>query len=162
MPLNRDAEMLIRGNIAVIKRGKKPRPVIIGCLTDGQLKQINDFRRHHGFPEIVKEILFVGTHLYKSRVEGDGYTVEEILSQIESALSTESRLIPSLKMTVIENPNLRCDGTSSRVKDQAVLECTGRHPHPELYSVIPKGDDNTRKQKSRPKAALQEPTNSPG
>jgi hypothetical protein len=147
MPLNKDAERLIRGNIAVIKRGQKPRPVIIGCLTDEQLEQINNFRRQHNFQEIVKEILFVGTHLYRSRVEQDGYTVEEILSQIESALCAESRLIPSLKMTVIENPEHRHDGIASKVRDQAVFECTGKFPHPELYSVIPTGDDCTRQKR---------------
>jgi hypothetical protein len=162
MPLHANAEQLIRGNIAVIKRGKKPRPVVIGCLTVEQLKEINAFRKHHGRPEIIAEILFVGTHLYKSRVDGDGYTVEEILAQIESALCPDSVLIPSLKMTVIENPIRRDDGIASKVRDQAVLECTGRHPRPELYSVIPKGDDCTRKQKSRSKAALQEVTNPPG
>jgi len=64
------------------------------------------------------------------------------------------RLIPSQKMTVIENPARRLDRQGQWVKDQAVLECSSKHPNPILYSVIPKGDIPPSKQKGQPGGSL--------
>jgi hypothetical protein len=154
MPLYDNAERLIRGNFAVVKRGGKPAAVAIGYLTADQMDQINTLRRHRNFPEIIEEVVFVGKHMFESRVIQNGYTVDEVLIQIESAMCTRSRLIASPKMTVMENPGPRLDGDGSWVRDQAILECTARHPHPDLYSVIPKGDRRTQNNKGRPEATL--------
>jgi hypothetical protein len=70
----------------------------------------------------------------------DGYTEEDLLKQIFSAMWERSVVRLSPKMTVLENPVRRADGYHACVLDQAVLECTGRYPNPELYSTIPKGD----------------------
>jgi hypothetical protein len=140
MPLAPDAERLIRRNLTAIRDGKRPWAEIIGRLTDAQLEQINAFRRAGGYAEISAQIVFTGSHLYDSRITQDGYGFAEVLVMIESALSEESRLIPSAKMTVLENRIQRVDAQGSEIHDQAVLECTIKHPRPLLYSVIPKGD----------------------
>lgn len=43
-------------------------------------------------------------------------------------------------MSAILNPNGRDDGYGNKVRDKAVLECSIRHPRPELYSVVATGD----------------------
>ena len=44
-------------------------------------------------------------------------------------------------MTVMQNRCPRQDRYGNcTIRDLAVFECTARHPRPELYSVIPKGD----------------------
>ena len=45
------------------------------------------------------------------------------------------------KMSGLESCVERDDGYGNRVIDWAVLECSMRFPRPELYSVIPKGDN---------------------
>ena len=44
--------------------------------------------------------------------------------------------------TALINNTPRNDGYGNQVNDLAVLELTSRKPRAELYSVIPKGDDN--------------------
>src|SRR5665213_2561838 len=140
MPLSQNAEAFIRANLAAAVSGGKPRAVAIGSLTDVQLKEINSHRRKRGLPEIAAEIVFVGKHVYESRVSRDGYSIEDVILQIENAVSAAARLKITPKMTVIENPNKRDDGYGNKVNDQAVFECTSKFPRAELYSVIPKGD----------------------
>jgi hypothetical protein len=140
MPLYENATQLIRGNFSVAKRGRKPRLVPIGYLTDTQLDRINENRRRRQFEPIDREVVFVGSHLYESRILEDGYTIDDVLRQISCAMSPAARWIPSVKMTVIENPCCREDGYGNCVNDQAVLECTSRFPRAELFSVIPRGD----------------------
>ena len=60
--------------------------VEIGVLSEDQLIQINDFRSASGFPPIIATVVFIGKHIYKSRVVGDGYTIDDVLEQIESAM----------------------------------------------------------------------------
>ena len=113
---------------------------------------------------MVAEVFFVGCHVYDSRVTRDGYTEDDVLQQIKASMAEESVLLVSQKMTVLQNPAKRADGYSRRVHDQAVLECSTRHPNPVLYSVIPKGDSiPLLKAIEPPEAALlEEVTNSPG
>lgn len=165
MPLYPDAERLIRGNLSVIKRGKKPRAVVVGYLTDEQLESINSRRRARGFPEIHKDIVFVGTHVYDSRIIKDGYTEDDLLEQIKSATSERCRYIVTQKMTVLQHPSHRDGGYGCRVRDELTLECSTRLPHAELYSVVPRGDLNHKPIKLREAAnaaSLKEVTNSPG
>jgi hypothetical protein len=163
MPLNPDAERLIRGNFSMIKRGKNPRRVVIGQLTPAQLAAINANRIARKWDPITADVLFHGKHLYDSRIKGDGYTEDEVLEQVKSAMAEESEFKLTPKMTVLRNPALRADGRGSRVHDEAVLECTSQHPLPILYSVIPKGDKLPTKKEGPPMAALpQEVADPPG
>lgn len=167
MPLHQNAEVLIRAGLEKARHGKKPRLVTIGYLTDAQLAEINQHRRDRHLAEIDGKVLFVGKHLYESRIVRDGYTVEDVMLQIENAMSATSKLKISPKMTVLENPNHRLDGYGNAVRDQVVLECSVRFPHPEMYSTIPKGDDvkprDFAKQKGRIETALlRDSTSLPG
>jgi hypothetical protein len=44
------------------------------------------------------------------------------------------------KMAAMENPTPRADRYGNYVTDRVVFECSLRHPKPELFGVIPKGD----------------------
>jgi len=122
--------------------------VAIGTLTDAQLATINARRNEEGLKPIVPEVLFVGWHVYRSRVLRDGYSIADVIDQIESAMTGEAVVE---YQTWIENPVLRADRYGNLVKDRAILECSVRHPRPELFSVIPKGDRiKPQKEKGQP------------
>jgi len=166
MPRSDNAEQLIRGNIAVIKRGKKPRAVVVGYLTDEQMGAINTYRRSRNWEPIERDIDFVGTHIYESRVVKDGYTEDDLIVQIKSALSATCRYVPTSKMTVLQNPASRESGYGCRVRDELTLECSTRLPRSELYSVVPRGDRNHKPNKLREAAEAasrsQKVTDTPG
>jgi hypothetical protein len=153
MPLHENATALIRANLEIIQSGRKARAVVIGVLTQVQLEAINDHRRFHNpdLPLVGAVVIFIGGHVYRSRVERDGYSIEDVVDQIVSAMSEASCLVGNLPMQAIENPVGRPDRYGNMIQDRAVFECMSRHPRPELYSVIPKGDHNKpEKQKGRP------------
>lgn len=86
MPLHINAAQLIRNNLEEISASRRVKRVEIGVLSEDQLIQINDFRSASGFPPIIATVVFIGKHIYKSRVVGDGYTIDDVLEQIESAM----------------------------------------------------------------------------
>jgi hypothetical protein len=147
MPLYENAIDLMRSNFERIAQGRKPQGVVIGTLTTVQLNAVNQSRTSHRppLPPVTGEVLFYGLHLYRSRVVRDGYTVEDILDQIASAMDADSELAARPGMTVLQNPCGRADRYGNVVRDLAVLECTSHHPRPELFSVMPKGDKNKPK-----------------
>lgn len=142
MPLYLHASALIRANLEEIAKGNKVKPVLIGTLTERQLGAINRARqaRSYPLPVVIAEVLFFGKHMYQSRVVQDGYTIDDLLDQIVSAMDSTAAFIPTSKAAAIQNHISRRDRYGNMVQDMAVFECTARHPRPELYSVIPKGD----------------------
>jgi len=140
MPLYPNAIPLIRANFEALQRGERARLLAIGTLTDAQLTEINASRSAHGEPLITREIVFLGSHTYRSRVERDGYTIEDVIDQIVGATDAVAIAIHNPARTIIHNRTGRADRYGNIVKDLAVLECTGRYPRPELFSVMPKGD----------------------
>jgi len=140
MPLYADAKAIVRANLLAIQAGQKVRGVPIGTLTAPQLAFINAQRSEDGLPEVVAEVLFVGAHIYKRRILKDGYEIEDVVAEIESALSEASVFIVTDYMTALQNPVPRADRLGNRVHDRAILECTRYRPNPELFSVQPKGD----------------------
>jgi len=142
MPLYRNAVDLIRANLGQIAMGNKPQGVVIGCLTDRQLVEINQARaaHHPPLPPVVGEVLFYGKHMFKSRVMRDGYTVEDVVDQIASAMDAAAVFVHAPNMTTLQNRTGRRDRYGNIVKDLAVFECSARHPRPEPFSVMPKGD----------------------
>jgi hypothetical protein len=147
MPLCENAFDRMRANFDRIAQGGKPQGVVVGTLTAEQLNAVNRLRAAHQPPQppVTGEVLFYGRHLYRSRVLRDGYTIEDVLDQIASAMDAASVLAPNPRMTVLQNPRGRVDRYGNVVRDLAVLECTARHPRPELFSVMPKGDKNKPK-----------------
>ncbi len=142
MPLYENGIDRIRANLETIQSGRKAKVVAIGTLTDMQLNAINEHRLSHNaaLPLIVAEVVFIGSHIYKSRILRDNYTVDDVIDQIVSAMGPESLLVGELPMQTIENPHFRFDRYGNTVRDRIVFECMSRHPRPELFSVIPKGD----------------------
>jgi len=142
MPLFENAADLIRSNLEQFQLTVKVRvpTVAIGTLTDVQLSAINENRAEERLRPIIAEVLFVGWHVYKSRVLGDGYRIADVIDQIQSAMSEAAVVLDLEHMTAMENPVGRADAYGNLVRDRVVFECTARHPRPELFSVIPKGD----------------------
>ena len=142
MPLYDGAIDKLRENLTKLSLGERVSITPIGELTDAQFQQINDFRKEQNLPDLEsKEVIYLGRHHYNSRTS-DGYTVDDIIEQIISAMSDSSELLRTVKGTVLENKNQRDDGYGNMVNDRAVLELTSRKPRSELYSVIPRGDVN--------------------
>jgi hypothetical protein len=66
-------------------------------------------------------------------------------------MDAESELVGDLPMQAIENPRERLDRFGNMIHDRAIFGCMSRHPRPELFSVVPKGDKiRPEKQKGRP------------
>ena len=140
MPLFENADDLIRANLELLRDGKKAPLVTLGSLTDKQLAQVNDFRSANGFSPIIARIVFIGRHVHKSRIMGDGYTIDDVIEQIESATQASAVVRVTELRTSLENPNKRYDRCGNLVSDRAVPECTAHHPWPEQFSVILIGD----------------------
>lgn len=139
MPLYENALELIRQNLEQLQNGECPKFQAIGKLTDEQLNTINQKQFEKGLPTVeCNEILYMGRHHYNSRVVQDGYTILDLLKQIESVLA-ESSVIENNK--VLKSTIKRNDGYGNMVSDWAVFEMTAKRPRMELFSVIPKGDD---------------------
>jgi len=98
MPLSEDAPALIRANFEQLQSGTRARLVTIGNLTAEQLTAINDNRRAHGHPAIVADVVFVGRHVYESRIVRDGYTIDDVIDQISSAMNAAAVVVPAAAM----------------------------------------------------------------
>lgn len=143
MPLNTDARHILRAQLEMLAQGERPLVVTIGYLSVEQHATINEYRVKHKLPPLESpEVVFLGRHLYNSRAVTDGYTIDDIIDQIESAMSSTSVVIATHKMTALKNKTARSDRYSNQVCDEAVFELTQRRPKAELFSVIPKGDKN--------------------
>lgn len=143
MPLNDDAMEILRASLEMLAQGERPLVVTIGVLTTEQYAAINAYRSKHGLPDLASpEVVFLGRHLYHSRAVKDGYSIDDILDQIESAMSDTAIAIATHKMTALRSTTVRHDRYGNQVIDEAVFELTQRRPKAELYSVIPKGDKN--------------------
>jgi hypothetical protein len=141
MPLYADAPNVLRRQLEQIRNRQAIRVVPIGTLTIAQLTAINAARADQRLRPIIEEVVFFGRHIYKRRIVEDGYTIEDVIEQISSVMESVSVVLADLApMTIMENPNRRADRYSNFVRDRAVFECSARHPRPELFSVIPKGD----------------------
>ena len=116
--------------------------VAIGELTTRQLGDINSQRVNQGLTPITAEVVFIGRHIYQSRIVNDGYTIDDVIDQISSALHPESVVLEAGRMTAMERTEPREDHYGNKVRDRAIFECTSRHPRPELFSVVPRGDRN--------------------
>jgi hypothetical protein len=139
MPLFETAIDAIRANLEALGRGEKVKLVVIGVLTDAQLATINRYRNRHKLPPISGEVVFIGSHIHKRRILEDGYSIEDVLDQIASAFDRNSTAING-KMSAIKNPTERADRYGNQVRDEAIFECSTKHPRAELFSVVARGD----------------------
>jgi hypothetical protein len=141
MPLFENALDAIRANLEALNRRERVKLISIGTLTDSQLAAINLYRIKQGLPPISGEVVFIWSHIHKRRIMEDGYSVEDVLDQIQSAFHPSSTVITG-KMSAIKNPVERPDRYGNQVRDEAVFECSTKHPRAELFSVVPRGDRN--------------------
>lgn len=142
MPLYDTAEQDMKANLQAISSGQKPPIKPIGRLTQQQFADINAEREILKLPPLENpEVVYMGRHHYKSR-SADGYSISDMYEQARSAMSENSEVHASARMTALENPTARADGYGNNVHDRAILELTQRKPRAELFSVIPKGDKN--------------------
>jgi hypothetical protein len=149
MPLYADGLKKIRRNLTRVQVGERLKVVRIGYFTAEQLTGINKARTAQGLPSLCSEIVFHGRHMYHSRCVENGYTIDQVLEQIQSAFSNASIVDSSSPSTVIRNPNARVDHEGKLVRDEAVFECTGRYPNADLFSVVPRGDGRLRPKKAK-------------
>lgn len=164
MPLVPDAERLIRGCFAALRRGEKPRRVTIGYLTQQQVEDINAERKLRNFVPLSGELFFVGRHIYERRVLDDGYTEDDVITMMRMAAAETCCFIQTRKMTVLQSQNHRPSGYGCMVRDELTLECS-RSPLAEVYSVVPRGDMHHKPKKLKEatmEMASEELTNSPG
>ncbi len=153
MPLFEGIEGEIRAHLKHIAEGVRLRPMLIGQLTAAQHDAINVARTAHGLPGLeLPEIVFLGRHLHQSRIVRDGYTIDDVIAQMTSALAESAVVHASSKMTTVRSIVVRVDRYGSAVRDMAILELTARKPRAELYSVIPKGDVSPARQAEAPPA----------
>lgn len=157
MSLYPEAEALLRSNLelaavwfAAERTSRRKPPIVrIGKLSDEQLSTINEQRAEEELPPIVAEVLFDGRHLYESRCLEDGYTLDEVIEMVRIAFSDTSSVAPGWS-TVLRSATTRVNGAGLTIRDEVVFECHGKLPHPELLSVVPRGDgkDHTKKKKA--------------
>jgi hypothetical protein len=86
------------------------------------------------------EVVFVGKHIYESRVVKDGYSVDDVVAQIMSGMHESCEFHANPKMNSLVSREARNDGYGNTIFDETAFECSVGYPRPELYSVIPKGD----------------------
>jgi hypothetical protein len=147
VPLSDEGRFLIRKNLEALQSGKRVSLVVVGHLTEIQLSAINTKRDIHGYAPVTGELVFIGQHVYNNRIVKDGYSIDDVVEQIASALDSSAIALDTSPMTSLENSKARDDAYGNSVRDRAVLECSVRHPRPEVFSVIPKGDRNKPKKK---------------
>ena len=140
MPLYLNGGHLIRRNLEALQAGERAPRVAVGKLTKEQIDAVNSQQIEQELPLSIAEVVFVGRHIYNSRIARDGYTIQDVIDQIESALSAESEVIANEYMTALRNPVARADRLGNFVHDEVILECTKYRPNPEVFSVVPKGD----------------------
>ncbi|MBC7907461.1 MAG: hypothetical protein H7Y60_12050 [Rhodospirillaceae bacterium] len=152
MPIYPDAEAIIKTNLALIEAGQRAPVRQIGRLTDVQHHQINCVRVSLNLPPLADpEVVYMGRHHYNSRSK-DGYLIHDMWLQIEAALHASAMVNITSRLTSLQATVCRHDGYGNVVYDMAILELTQRKPRAELFSAIPKGDENKPGSKKAPSA----------
>lgn len=142
---------LIKENLECLQRGEKAPQITIGYFTAKQFDDINLYREENQLPPLLSnEILYVGRHHYQSRVIKDGYNIEDLILQIESALTDMSEIVITKKGSTLVSKTLRDDGYGNYVEDTAVFEFTAKKPKSELFCVIPRFDNNKPQKQQSP------------
>jgi hypothetical protein len=122
MTLYNEALALIRKNLETISNGEKAKAVEVGEFTPEQHAAINELREANKLPPLESpKIVFIGSHLYKSRITQDAYTIDDVILQITSAFSVTSVIIHTKHMTGMRNTIKRSDGYGNEVLDEVVL-----------------------------------------
>jgi hypothetical protein len=128
MPLYNNGATLIRTNLEQIQAGRRARLVAVGSLTPHQLAAINRKRTIRNLPPVEAEVVFIGKHVYETRIAKDGYAITDVIDQIGSAMHADAEVLDNPIMTALQAIASREDRYGNCVKDRVVLECTTRYP----------------------------------
>jgi hypothetical protein len=151
MPLDDNAAELILQQLHRIERGERVGLLEIGELTSAQFEEIVRLKRELGHePPGSSRLVYLGRHHYDSRVRRDGYTIGDLVLQLEAALAESSTIEIAKHMTAVVSASERVDGYGNSVRDRAILELQARKPRAEVYSAIPKGDRVSPRNKQSP------------
>jgi hypothetical protein len=145
MPLYPNALAQMRANLQALAKGERAERIEIGELKPKQLKALNDHRiaGNPNLKPVVATVVFIGRHVHLRRILDDGYTIDDALDQIVAAMAETSVFDGGTPMQRIKSATNRTDRYgNTKIRDCMVLECTSHRPNPELFSVIPKGDNN--------------------
>lgn len=143
MALYDKAHELIRFNLEQLVEGRRPKRVEVGELDANLFTEVNQFRLENGIFQLAeRRLVFIGRHIYDSRLVGDGYSIDDVLDQITSAIQPCSELQLTEVGTALQNPNKRADKYGNMVNDRVLFECSTCRPWVQLWSVIPIGDKN--------------------
>ena len=143
MPVDPGRIDAICAHLERVKKGERVRPLDIGELTAGQFAAINQGRTEQGLPTLISaEIVYVGKHHFERRCRDDGYTILDMVAQLQSALAATSTVNVGPRRTLLHSVTPRHDGYGNVVLDECVLELLQYKPKAEAYSLIPKGDSN--------------------
>ena len=140
MPIGEGALESIRAQFDALRKGERVRLITVGTLTERQLEAINRARRTGGYPPLIGQVVFIGRHVYESRIVRDAYSIDDVVEQLASGLASTSVVLATSGLTAMENPLSRADRYGNFVRDRIILECSARYPRPELFSAVPKGD----------------------
>lgn len=112
----------------------------IGFFTPDQLADMNAMRQKIGQPPLEATIVCNGKHLYDSRCTKDGYSIDEVVEQVEIAFNRASEASNQGWSTVLRSTSDRFNEEGNAIRDELVFECSAKHPNASLFSVIPRGD----------------------
>jgi len=153
MPLYPNAQALIRATWRLSKTVSAERRAI-GTLTPAQLTAINAERAAEGAHcRPSWEVIFLGVTYI--RVEFcRRYKLEDVVDQSHERDGCAVVVVTSPRMTTIQNLVPRADRYGNQIRDKAVLECTRRHPRPELFTVCRRGTTTRPKAEEPPVTTL--------
>lgn len=151
MPLFADGLKKIRRSMEMAATGQRSRYQKVGVLTPDQLTAINEVRTSEGHPALEAVIVCNGKHLYDSRCVKDGYSIDEVIAQIDTAF----RLVKNDCgrrgwATVLRSDEQPANEGGYRITYEIVFECTSTHPNAGIFSVIPRGDGKGPSTKAKP------------
>lgn len=143
MPVHPDRVDAICAHLERVKKGERTKPLDIGELTAAQFAAINAGRTAQSLPTLVSAVIvYVGRHHFERRYLGDGYTILDMVAQLQSGLAATAVVDCGPRRTLLRSITPRHDGYNNVVFDEVVLELMQYKPKAEAYAVIPKGDKN--------------------
>lgn len=150
MPLYSDGLKKIRRCLEMQAKGLHCRHQKVGTLSPEQLTAINEMRGAEGHPPLSAVIVCNGKHLYDSRCIKDGYSIDDVIAQIEIAFNLAKHVAKDSWATVIRSDQQPPDEQGHRITYEVVFECTSAHPNASIFSVIPRGDGKGPSAKRNP------------
>jgi len=94
MPLSQEAAALIRANLERLQNGNRADLVVIGPHCRATRRDQRRALRSRS-PADCSRVVFIGRHVYQSRAIRDGYSIEDVIDQIASAMDAAAVAFPA-------------------------------------------------------------------